>query len=272
MNFRELRACTGRILKGKYRRAFRASVLYPTACLFAWLVPVILAAVLIQHGILTPWELFCGGIPRWALLCLLWSSLRFLFLLPVRLGTWSWFTELSGIAQTRKRLFSGMGAFFHAFRCFLCVELCRLAAALPLALGLSGAAYAFRAAEGLPEGGALLFLAVQCLCIAGYGAIGYARFCAGAAAVPFLFLAQPHAAPLVLLRTSFAVLHGRYAQLVRLVFGYFPAALPVLTIPFLLPYLMTDYTLFVQVCIREWEEKNHARTAFSDGTAAAVPA
>lgn len=258
MNFRELRACTKRTIRGRYRRVLRESLRYPAAWLFFRLVPDVLAGLLIAKGCFTPKELLFGGIPLWTAYSVLWEVLRFIILLPLQCRTCGWFTDLTELGEERT-FFTGTDALLRAAWYFLRVELCRLAAVLPLALGLLGAEYAFHEAEDAADGGFALFLTAQCLCLAAVGAVRYVRFCIGLAAVPYLFAADPNGSPFADIQRSCRVLRGHHAELLRLVLGYLPAALPVVTIPFLLPYLVTDYTLFIQICIREEEE--HAHTA-----------
>ncbi len=269
MNFRELRAYTKRTIRGRYCRVLRESLRYPAAWLFFRLVPCALAGLLIAKGCFTPKELFFGGIPLWTACSVLWAVLRFAVLLPLQCRTCSWFTDLVELGEART-FFTGTDTLLRAAWYFLRVELCRLTAVLPLALGLLGAEYAFRAAVGLPDGGLELFLTAQCLCMAAAGTVWYVRFCAGLAAVPYLFTADPDGSPFADMRRSGSILRGHYMQLLRLILGYLPAALPVVTIPFLLPYLVTDYTLLIQICIREEEE--HAHTAIYHETHRAVQA
>ncbi len=274
MNFRELHACAGRILHGGYRQVLRASLLYPSVWLVLWVSPCILAAVLIGAGILTPRALLLGSVPLWVLIAALWAVLRFCILLPIRCGTWSWFTGRSGLARAQERpvFFRNFRSYMQGVRYFSCIWLFRLGAALPCALGLLGADHAFRAGIGQPEGILELFLTAQCLCLAAAGAVYYADFCIGAAAVPFLFTEHPDGSPIAELRRSRSILRGHHAQLLRLLIGYLPAALPAVTIPFLLPRLMMEYTLFLQICIREYEEEAHAHTAIYYEPAGAVQA
>lgn len=272
MNFRELRAFTRKILKGKYCRILRVSLLYPSVQLFFRLVPCAAAAFLLRRGHFTARELFFGGVPAWFLFSMLWSVLRFCVLLPIRCGTWSWFTSLSGFSQTNGHgvFFRNSRSYLHGAWYFLCAELLRTAAALPSVLGLLGADIAFRACAGQADAGLELFLTAQCLCLAAAGAVYYLCFSIGTAALPFLFTEHPDSSPFADVRRSRSILKGHCMQLLRLLLGYLPAALPVVTIPFLLPYLMTEYTLFLQICIREQEEEAHAHTAIYYGTHGAV--
>ncbi len=275
MNFHELHACTGRILKGSRRQILRASLLYPAARLFFRIVPSAAAAFLLIGGHLTARELFFGGVPEWFLFSLLWSMLGFCVLLPIRCGTWSWFTSRSGLERTKgKRVFFRRAAdYWQGAWYFFRAELLRTAAALPAALGLLGADMAFRAGIGRADAGFELFLTAQCLCLAAAGGVFYAAFCIGTAALPFLFTEHPDGSPFTDMQRSAAILRGHRFQLIRLFLGYLPAAIPVVTIPFLLPHMMMDYTLFIQICIREQEQEDaHADTAIYHGTPAAVQA
>ncbi len=270
MNFRELHACTRRTLKGRYFRVLRASLLYPSAWLLFKLCPCILAWVLIQNGILSPMELFLGSVPLWMLFSALWAAVRFCILLPLQCGTFSWFTMLTGLERTEnpRIYFRSVREFANALRYFLSVQLLRALALLPFVLGVFGACIAFRQSIGLTDGGLPLFLAAQCVCIALLGGAFYLYVYMGMAAVPFFYLEHPKESPLAAVRRSQSVMHGSRFQLAMLLLGYGAAALPIVTIPFLLPYAMTDYTLFLQIRIREWEqsEEVYADTDLSYGT------
>lgn len=270
MNFRELHACTRRTLKGRYVRVLRTALLYPCAWLFFKICPCIFAWVLIERNSLSPRELFLGSVPLWILFSALWAVLRFCVLLPLQCGTFSWFTTLTGLerANNSNVYFRNARQFLNAMRYFLTVRLLHVLALLPFALGVLGACIAFRQSIGLTDGGLPLFLTAQCLCIAFLGGAFYIYFLIGSAAVPFFYLEHPNASPLAAVRRSQNVMHGSRFQLAMLLSGYGAAALPIVTIPFLLPYVMTDYTLFLQIRIREWEqsEETYADTDLSYGT------
>lgn len=278
MNFRELYAYTRRILHGNYGRAFAASSFYGTIWLVLKLAPCILAAVLIANGTLTMRMLLSGSPMLWVLFSVLWAVLRFCIMLPLRCGACAWFTELVGLNRSRCRrtFFRTTGAYLRALWYFLRVEAMRFTAMLPFVLGVLGAGMAFQRSIGMADAGLPLFIAAQCLCVAAAGLVYYLRFCVGIAAVPFLYLEQPHGSPFAAVRHSRRMLHGRHALLILLVLGHLPAALPVVTIPFLLPHLLTSCTLFLQIRMREWEqlekEEGHANTILSHGTKRALQA
>ncbi len=278
MNFRELYACTRRCLHGNYRRALTASLLYGAVWLVLKFAPCILAGVLITNGTITMRMLLLGSPMLWVLFSALWAMLRFCVMLPLRCRTCAWFTVLSGLEQhhRRKCYFPDTASYLRAIRYFGTVALLRLLAMLPLALGILGAILAFRYSLEAADAGLPLFAAVQCLLLSAVGLVYYLRFHIGIAAVPFLFLEQPDGSPFAAVRSSLRILHGRQAQLLVLFFGYLPAALPVVTIPFLLPHLLTSTTLFLQICMREWEQRKeeeaHANIVFSHGAKRALQA
>ncbi len=278
MNFRELYAFTRRSLHGNYRRALAVSLSYGTAWLVLKLIPWLLAGILIANGTLTQRSLLLGSPGRWVMFSMLWAFLRFCLLLPLRCRTCAWFTALSGLERRcrRKCFFPDAAAYLQAIRYFGCVALLRLFAMLPLALGVLGTILAFRYSLEAADAGLPLFAAVQCLLLSAAGLVYYLRFQIGIAAVPFLFLEQPDGSPFAAVRSALRMLHGRQAQLLLLILGYLPAVLPVVTIPCLLPHLLTSTTLFLQICMREWEqrkeEESHANIVFSHGTPGALQA
>ncbi len=262
MNYRELFACTRRTIRGQYAQVLGISLLYPLAWLFFRLCPCILAAVLIMRGRMTSGMLIFGGMPLWMVFSMLWSVLRFSVLLPLRCGTYGRLTSLTGLERRmagRTRL-KTIAVYLRAVWFFACIAFLRALVFLPVVLGLLGAGACFRYSIGMPDGSLPLFLAAQCLCFSAACSVYYLRFSLGIAAVPFLFLEQPQSSPFSAMRKSRAMLRGHYGYFVLLIAGYLPAMLPLVTIPFLLPYFMVSCTLFLHVRMREWEQQSDVRT------------
>lgn len=271
MNFRELHACTRSTLSGSYRRAFWVSLLYPAGMLVFRLIPPALAGVLITQDRMTAGELLVNVPFRWILFSGLWAVLRFCTLLPLQLGTYSWMLRKLGLSQGHFR-FRSVSGYFRALRYFLYPEAFRTIMQLPVFLGLTGAAAAFAAGIGQPESGMQLFLASQALCLAAVCWLWSLYVSLGLAAMPFLYLRSSKEPASAAVRKSFRIMHGRRLCLIRIFLETLPAAVPLVTLPFLLPYLMMHYTLFLEISIRETmqEEEQHARPDFSYAAAGTV--
>lgn len=255
MNLRELYAYTRRTIRGQYARILGISLVYPMTWLFFRVFPVVLAGMLVMNGKLPAKALVAGGVPLWLLFSVLWAILRFGVLLPLRCGTCGRLTALSGLERGTRTHLKTVSAYLRAAWYFACVELLRIPVLLPFVLGIAGAGYFLHRSVGLAEGGMMLFLAAQCLCVALAGLLYCLHFSIGIAAVPFFWLEYPHISPLEAVRQSREMLQGVYPHLLLHLFCCMSAALPLVTIPFVLPHFMVSGTLFLQVRMREWEQQ-----------------
>lgn len=253
---RELRQFSRKSLKGHYAAACGAAMLLLGIWLVLKLIPAFLAGILILNGTLTPGGLFFGRGRLWVMFAALWELVSFCILAPVRCGTRSWFLHLVELEQPgqERQFFRNGKAYCRGLYFFGTVALLRWLAALPFAGACLLTAEAFRQSTAFTEGGWWLFLAVQGIAAAFWAGWFYLRFCVSLAAVPYLFLEHPDMPVLEAVRISGRILSGRYGQLAALVSPYVPAAAPVVTVPFLLPWLMTDLTLYLQLRIREYEQ------------------
>lgn len=254
--FRELHHFSRKSIKGHYAQACGTSFLLLGIWLILKLIPVLLAGVLLLNGSLTPGGLFFGRGRLWVLFMALWSMVSFCILAPVKCGARSWFSHLVELEQPgqERKFFRSARAYGRGLYFFGVVAVLRWLAALPFAAACLLTAEAFRQSAGLTEGGLWLFAAVQGIAAAFWAGRFYVRFCVSLAAVPYLFLENPKRSVLQAVRDSGNMLSGKYSQLAALVLPYVPAAVPVVTVPFLLPCLMTDVTLYLQLRIREYEQ------------------
>ncbi len=277
MNIHEIECFTNKVLKKRYAAALTAALLYPAMRLLLKLVPCFLAAVFIACGTMTPRELLLGGLPQWALFTVLWELFAFCILTPVKCGVCSWMTDLLGLASGSDNLFfRSPYSYFRGILFFAGAALCRMLMLIPFVMSAGAAVFCFQQSLQETDGGWYLFLAVQGICAAVWMGLLYLRYCAGTAAVPFLYLDAPEGSPFRAVRQSLQLLDGCLGIIWRIVLRYLPLMLPVVTIPFLLPYLMTNCTLLIQIRIREWtqqqEETIHARTVFSRKAAGTLQA
>lgn len=256
MQYREMDEFTGKALQGKYPQAYAAALLYPSVMLLMKLFPCFLAAVLIACGRISPRALFFGKNYLWIIFSLLWGILRLCILTPVGCGMCSWFTRLYGLETkfSETVFFRDARSFCRGVLYFAAVAFQRYLVLFPFVLSLCGAAACFRCSTLVADAGVWLFAALQCILAAFWSGLYYLHFCIGLAAVPFLYLSHPGSSPFRAVRESRRMMEGRCLAFVRLLLRYLPAALPVFTIPLLLPRLMGNCTLFLQISIREWEQ------------------
>ena len=251
----QLHHFAGKSLRGHYAAAWGASMLCLGIRLIIRLIPMLFAGILILNDSVTPGGLFGNGL--WLLFMLLWESVGFCILLPVKCGTRSWFTHLTELEQPgqERTFFRNTRSFGRGICFFGTVGLMRWIAALPFAAGCMVAVYSLRQSIIADDGGLWLFAAVQGLAGAFWGLWGYLRFGIRTMAVPYLFLNDPSRSAWSAVQISGHILTGRYRQLALLLLPYCMASLPVVTIPFLLPRQMTELTMFFQLCIRETAEQ-----------------
>lgn len=269
MNFRELNACTFRTMKGKYWQICRTLLVYPAAWMVLRLLPCILAWVLISSGTMSPGQLWTDVPVGWAAFSLLWAGLGFCALLPLRCAVCSWILEKYGLSVSQQVFFRTAPAYFSALRYFFCAEVYRMLAYLPFVLGLAGAVSAFQNSPDLPDAGFPLFLTAQFLCLALAGGAYALHAQVRIWMLPLLFLRKPNGSPFQALRRTGQILHGNGIRFWLLALGSVPA------MPFALPYVMMNMTLFLEICIREQEQREempYARTDFSYAAGGAVHA
>ncbi len=268
---RELHAFTRRTIRGHYVSMLGAALLWAGSETGFRLVPCLLAWLLMNSGHMSSETLFLRGTPLWLAFTLLWMLLRFCVMTPVRCAGASYITVRLGLADDNaaKVFFPDTLSYIRGLYFFACMSVCRFLTLLPCMAGFSGAHLCFSAGAAEADSGVLLFAAAQCLCLGIAGAVHYCKYCIETAAVPFLYLAEPQISPFTAISRSRHMLDGHRAELLVLVLGYVPLALPVVTIPFLLPYMMTNYVLFLQIRMREWaqteEESHNAGTEISHG-------
>lgn len=266
MTIREIQCFSRQAVKGHYAAVLTASLLCPALRLLLKLVPCFLAAVLVACGVMTQRELLLGGVPQWAVLTYLWELLSFCILTPVQCGVCSWMSDFLGLGSKEEDVFfRSAGAYCRGMAFFAGAALCRMLALLPFVLFAAGAVVSIRYGLAAADSGWHLFFCAQCICAAVWTGLRYLRFCVGMAAVPFLYLADPGMSPFRAVRQSQKLMRGRRRMLAALWMRWLPMALPVVTIPFVLPYPMMNTTLLIQIRIREWiqEEQHHARTPVS---------
>ncbi len=255
MYFRELHTFARTSLKGYYRPALGAALLPSLLRAVMRLFPAALAGLLTVSGRMSPKALFFGENGLWVLFALLWSLVSFTVLLPVTCGAWSWFSCRLGLESRRRRFFTSVRAYGRGLYFFGMAALLKWIALLPAAAAGVFAAMAFQASAGQTEGGLWLFAGVQGLAAAFWAAIGYVRFAVSLTALPVLYLEDPGAPVLASVRTARRMLAGHYGTLARIILHRIPAMLPVVTVPFVLPYLCTEVTLFLQLRLREYRAK-----------------
>ena len=216
------------------------------------LVPGALAVYAASLGRVTPQALFFGRERTWQLLMLLWQPVRLCVLVPVGLASAGWFAALCGLEERPMRCFSGAVQNLRALWCFALTGLWRTAALLPCALLCMGGIAALRGCGGSGEDAWRLLLAVQCFSGAFWALLFYLRLCLGLAGVPVLWLHRPELPAHRCIREALRMLRGHRRELLRILLWYLPGALPLVTIPFLLPALACDVTVFLQIRMREY--------------------
>ena len=255
MFFRELREFSRKSLKGHYLSAFRTALLCPIVQTATKIVPLVLGAVLIARGTMTSQGILLGNNAMWVLFGILWGIMSFSILLPIRCGVWSWFTALLGMEKHKRKYFNTTGEFFHAVYFFGMVSLLRWLLLTPSAVSGILAYFALQKSTAVTESGILLFCAVQAITVLIWTVIFCIRFTVGLLAVPFLYLENPEISVFHAVKQSEKMLMGHHKRLYALLLGYLPLLLPIVTIPFVLPKIMTDVILFLQIRMKEYAQE-----------------
>ncbi len=255
MFFRELHEFSRNSLKGHYSGAFRTALLCPFMELITGIVPLILGAVLIARGTMTPKGILMGSHAMWALFGVLWGILSFSILLPIRCGVGSWFTALLGMEKQKRKYFATAGEFFHAVYFFGMVSFMKWLLLTPASVAGILAYFALQKSIAVTESGILLFGAVQAVTVFIWTILFCIRFTVGLSAVPFLYLENPEISVFHAVKQSERMLAGHHGKLFLLILRYVPIMLPIVTIPFVLPNIMTDIILFLQIRMKEYAQE-----------------
>lgn len=252
-----------RKLCGTYWKAMGNILLCLIPAVLCSLVPKCLAAVLLHRGLLTAQQLFHPDGLYWQLLIGIWELASFAVCFPLQCGVCAWLTARLGLEEAGQQrvFFPNARAYWQGFAFFAGIRAFRTLAALPCLCSLWLCGLAFQKSAAATDGGLWLFLAVQCLFAAVWTLLWYLKICLAAAASTLWFLRGMHN-PMRALHASCAMLDGRCWRLFLLGLPYLPGILTLVGIPFLLPHLITNYVLLLQLRMREWlEEEHHAHTA-----------
>lgn len=273
MKIQALHACTVHTIRGHYWRTFRAVLLCPAVWLILRILPLILAAVLIRSESATAKMFLTDAPPLWMIFSVLWMFFRFGIFLPLRCASDGWMLSRFGLFPDSGDAvcFRSVHAYFRAFWFFLCIGIIRMLKLLPCLAGFTGAVLAFQYSINRPDGILPLFLAVQCLCFGIFAGISYLRFCLGMGTVRLLFLRNSKMSPITAIRRSACVLQGKRLSVLILRMCRISAFL---LLP-LLPYIIMHEILFLELSIREQEQReefHHARPILHHEPPAALSA
>ena len=115
--------------------------------------------------------------------------------------------------------------------------------------------FALQKSMAMTESGILLFCAVQAITFLIWTVVFCIRFTVGLLAVPFLYLENPEISVFHAVRQSEKMLAGHHGTLFLLLLEYLPLMLPIVTIPFVLPKVVTEVTLFLQIRMKEYAQE-----------------
>ena len=258
MDYRSLHRFSRASLKGNYTAALRSSWLVPGLYALYRFIPPALGGLLILRGSMAPDELWHGGW-LWGTFTALWTLFCLGLLLPARCGVWQWFGARLGLTRERT-CFATVRSYLHAAYVLGMAGLLRFFAALPIvgagALGL----IALQESIVRSDAEMWLFAAVQAFAGMFWAVLLGLRLRVSLSAVPVLVTEEPEAPPFSVIRRSFRLMRGQHRTYCTIWLCHLPAMLTVVLIPFVLPRLYADLTLFYQIRLRELqaEEGYHA--------------
>ena len=245
MDYHALHYFSRKALKKRYFRALRATWFLTGLWLLYRLLPVGMVGLLLvrggslreHHGLwlifLTGWTLFCMGM-----------------MLPVRCAVWKRFGAWLGLTDMRT-CFPGLREYCRAAKILGLAGSLHLLAALPAALSGYLAIRLIGAGSQHLHAGWYLFWAVQCLAALFWLVLSAIRLRVDLFAVPVLCMECPQESAFSVIRHSFRLMQGQHWAFWSVVLCYLPAMVTILPVPFLLPRLYADLTLFLQLRIRE---------------------
>ena len=253
MDYRSLHRFSRASLKGNYAAALRSSWLVPGLYALYRLIPPALGGLLILRGTMTPEGLWRGGW-LWITFTALWTVFCLGLMLPARCGVWQWFGARLGLTQDCT-CFPTVKSYFRAACVLGTAGLLRFLAALPIVgagfLGLT----ALRESMNRLDAGMWLFAAVQAFAGMLWAVFLGARLHVSLSAVPVLVTEYPEASPFAIIRQSMRLMRGQHRTYGCIWLCHLPAMLTVILIPFVLPGLYADLTLFYQIRLREMQEE-----------------
>ncbi len=248
MDYCSLHLFSRRSLKGHYAASLRASWTTAGLLLLCRLVPAGLAALLLVRG--TDYQ---KNSLLWGSFLLLWELFSFGMLLPVRCAVWSRFGAWLGLCRMRT-CFSRLRGYLRAVRIVGTADLLRALAWLPpTASALLTVVCLRESVQGL-SAEIRLFWAAQGIALCFWTSFFAVRLQVGLCAVPLLCTQFPQEGTAAVLRRSLRLLRGHHREYWSILLCYAPAAVIFLPMPFLLPWMFADMTLFLQLRIREEEQ------------------
>ena len=247
MDYRSLHHFSRKSLKGHYRKALCASWAMPLLWSLYRLIPVGLAGLLLVRG--DPAVLREGGW-LWLSFLVLWSLFCMGMMLPVRCAVWKRFGTWLGMTRMRT-CFGTVREYCRAAWILGLAGILQLAAALPVTAAALLTIRLLQEGSRQPHAGWYLFGAVQAAAVFFWTGLFAVRLRVSLFAVPLLCTEFPQDGAFTIIRRSFRLLDGQHPAFWSIVLCYLPAMLAVLPMPFLLPRLYADLTLFLQLRIRE---------------------
>ncbi len=251
MDYRSLHHFSRQSLKGHYFRALRAAWTLPFLRLLYRLLPVGFGWLLLIRGDLT--DLWDGGW-LWIAYLMLWGLFWEGLMLPVRCAVWKHFGAWLGLTRMQT-CFRTAQEYARAAWILGLAGLLHLLAALPVTAAGFMALWLLRESTFLAHAGWHLFGAVQAITVLFWSVLFALRMRVSLSAVPLLCTECPQDGAFSVIRRSMRLLDGHHFDYWSIVLCYLPAMVLILPMPFLLPRLYADLTLFLQLRIREMSDQ-----------------
>ncbi|HEZ7985382.1 MAG TPA: hypothetical protein RWO09_00425 [Ruminococcus sp.] len=270
MRITELIQYSRHLLKGRRARTTMICIMPAAASVFFRTAEACIYSLLLYFGDMKPIELFSGRNRIQLAIAVFFSIMRWTVCAPLIYGTAHRISEISGEKSPPYSRFSNI---LLSRRCYkrsiaaqLWIKLFSLAALVPVVFFGMTAYSLFTSGHSAGE----LFMTAHAIVLTTVSVVMWLMLKFSLAAVPLFLVKFPKMSVFRVVIGSLKFMKGRRAVLLRLIAVYTPLILSVAAIPFILPDILTAYSLSIDIYIKEEEyiEGNNAFGRFGKRTAA----
>lgn len=261
MRIRELICYSRRLLKGRRIRTMMICIMPAAASVFFRTAEACIYSLLLYFGDMKPIELFSGENRVQLAIAVFFTIMRWTVCAPLVYGAAYRLCEISGEKQPPYARFSNI---LLSRRCYkrslaakLWIKFFSLAALVPVIFFGMTAYSLFTTSRTAGE----LFMTAHAIVLTVVSAVIWLMLKLSLAAVPLFLVKFPKMSVFRVVIGSLRFMKGRRSILLRLLAVYTPLMLTVAAIPFILPEMLTAYSLSIDIYIKE-EEYLEGNSAF----------
>lgn len=253
MKIRELTGFSRHLLKGRRLRTAMICILPFAASLFFRTAEACVYSLLLYFGEMKPIELFSGRNRAQLAIAVFFTILRWTVCAPLIYGAACRLCEITAEKRPPYRRFSDIILSRRSFRrsvaAQLWVKLFSMAALVPTIFFGTTAYSLFVTSRTAGE----LFMTAHAIVLTAVSAVIWLTVRLSLAAVPLFLVKFPRVSVFRVVIGTLGFMKGRRSTLLRLLAAYTPMLLSIAAIPYILPEMMTAYSLSIDIYIKEKE-------------------